>query len=554
MPKLVYFIAIMVASLACEGQTPVKVRVDLSATEGAFSPIYSWYGYDEPNYTYAQHGRELLAELHDLSPVPVYVRTHNLLTTGDGKPDLKWGSTNVYTEDAHGNPVYSWTLLDRIFDAYAAAHVRPMVEIGFMPEALSTRPEPYRVPFPGKIFEGGWSYPPKDYKRWQELVQALTKHLVQRYGESEVQTWYWEVWNEPDIGYWKGTQEDYNRLYDFAVAGVRSVLPSGQVGGPATTGPRSSRAAAFLRAFLEHCARGTSAASGGAVPLDFISFHAKGAPAVIEGQVRMGISRQLQDIATGFAIVREFAQLQKLPIILSESDPEGCAACSARDYPQNAYRNGTLYPVYTAAAMKALFQLADRQQVNLPGMLTWAFEFEDQPYFAGFRTLATNGVDKPILNIFRMAGLMSGSRVRVESDGAVSLDDMLKSGVRQGPDIDGLATRTENQAAVMLWNYHDIDVPAPPAQITLSIQGLPKSLHRVLLQHFRIDDHHSNAYAVWKEMGSPPNPTAQQFAQLQAAGKLQLLDAPQWLAVDAGSLTISMSLPRQAVSLVYLSW
>ena len=103
--------------------------------------------------------------------------------------------------------------------------------------------------------------------------------------------------------------------------------------------------------------------------------------------------------------------------MLSEADPEGCAACSARTYPQNLYRNGLMYPSYTAAAYSNIFKLADRYRSNMKGMLTWAFEFEGQPYFDGFRTLATNGVDKPVLNFFRMAGMMKGDRVKVESAG-----------------------------------------------------------------------------------------------------------------------------------------
>ena len=156
--------------------------------------------------------------------------------------------------------------------------------------------------------------------------------------------------------------------------------------------------------------------------------------------------------------------------------------------------------------MKGLFELADREQVNLLGMLTWAFEFEGKPYFDGYRTLATNGVDKPVLNFFRMAGLMSGeSRSRVSS-GAAPLDSILTHSVRHAPDIDALATSASGEASVLLWNYHDDDVAAPGAAIVVSMKSIPSSVHRVLLQHYRIDDHHSNAYTVWKEMGSPQNP------------------------------------------------
>jgi xylan 1,4-beta-xylosidase len=551
------FLCLACAFSSAVAQSTVNVTVDLNHKVGVYTPIYRWFGYDESNYSTTKNGKPLLGQLHDLSPVPVYIRAHFLLATGDGKPDLKWSSTNVYTEDANGKPVYSWTILDQIFDSYAAAHVRPLVELGFMPRALSTHPDPYHVGWPLKTGEvEGWSYPPKDWKKWEELTRQVAAHMAARYGKETVSTWYWEVWNEPNLDYyWKGTQEEYNQLYDYAVEGVRQAIPGALVGGPATTGPGThGNASAYLEAFLAHCAKNRSGATGGPIPLDFISFHVKGSPNVIAGHVQMGLDHELGNASGGFDIVNRFPQFAKLPIILSEADPEGCAACSARLYPPNAYRNGPLYPSYTAAAMKGLFELADRDHVNLISMLTWAFEFEDKPYFDGYRTLATNGVDKPVLNFFRMAGMMKGERVATTSDGAAPLDSILKSGVRQQPDIDALATAAPGEAAVMLWNYQDEDVPAPGAAVTVSLTGIPSSAARVLLQHYRIDNDYSNAYTVWKEMGSPQQPTPGQYARLQAAGQLQLLDSPRWMSPVGGQIKIDLELPRQGLSLLRVTW
>ena len=365
--------------------------------------------------------------------------------------------------------------------------------------------------------------------------------MVQRYGMETVSTWYWEVWNEPNGKYyWKGTEDEYNKLYDYAVAGVRQAIPNARVGGPATTGPGpQGNASQYLQLFLAHCAIQKSAATGGPIPLDFISFHVKGSPNVVDGHVQMGLDRELNNAADGFAIVRSFPQFRNLPIILSEADPEGCAACSARLYPPNAYRNGPLYPSYTAAAMKGLFELADRDHMNLLAMLTWAFEFEGKPYFDGYRTLATNGVDKPVLNFFRMAGLMSGDRVATISSGAAPLDSILKSSVRQAPDIDALATSAPGQASVLLWNYHDDDVTAPGAAIVVSMKSLPPSASRVLLQQYRIDDDHSNAYTVWKRwdrrrtlrpnnMQSCKQPASSNSLTLRA-GLLRKMERYKWM-------------------------
>ncbi len=127
---------------------PVSIRVNTAKVKGPMKPIWSFIGYDEPNYTYMKDGRKLLSEFSALSPAPVYVRAHNMLTSGDGTPALKWGSTNAYTEDANGNPRYDWTIVDRIIDTYIERKMKPIVEIGFMPEALSIKPQPYQHTWP----------------------------------------------------------------------------------------------------------------------------------------------------------------------------------------------------------------------------------------------------------------------------------------------------------------------------------------------------------------------------------------------------------------------
>lgn len=536
----------------------VTIRVDLTQAAGSFTPIYNWFGYDEANYTTAPHGRELLSELRSLSPVPVYIRVHHLLTSGDGRAELKFSSTNIYREDAHGSPVYDFNILDGIFDAFRSSGVRPVVELGFMPRDLAAdlpdRHEPYQVHFPQSTVSGKSNNPPKDYEKWRELVRALTTHLVDRYGRDEVLNWYFEVWNEPDIDYWHASPEEYFKLYDYSVAGVRAALPGARVGGPATTGPGHEKANIFLRNFLEHVNSGKSAADGSPVPLDFISFHAKGSPAIDEGRVTMGLNRELTDADRGFELVASFPRFHNLPIILSEADPEGCAACSSRMNPANNYRNGTLYPAYTAAAYKALLELSDRRAVHLISMLSWSFEFEDRDYFEGFRSLATNGVDKPILNLFRMLGLISGDRVKTSSTGAVPLDTLLRTGVRREPDVDALATHAPRQASILVWNYHDVNAPAPPTATSVIVQSIPAGVSRVLLTQYRIDALHSNAYTVWQQMGSPQHPDAQQYAQLQAAGQLQLFASPAWLEVHDRAVEFSTEVPRQGIALFQLTW
>jgi xylan 1,4-beta-xylosidase len=536
---------------------PVSIRVDAARPVGAMAPMWAWFGYDEPNYTYMKDGKKLLSELAALSPVPVYVRTHNLLTTGDGTAALKWGSTNAYTEDSDGRPKYDWTIVDRIIDTYLERRMKPLVEIGFMPEALSIKPQPYRHFWkPGDNYNDiytGWSYPPKDYAKWGELVYQWVRHSAQKYGRREVESWYWEVWNEPDISYWRGTPEEYMKLYDYAADGLKRALPTARIGGPHVTGPLGARTQSILRNFLEHCLRGTNYATGKkGAPLDYVGFHAKGAPRVMEGHVRMGVSSQLQAISNGFGIVASFPELRNTPIVIGESDPEGCAACSARLTPSNAYRNGTVYSSYTAEQIARTYQLADLHRVHLLGSVTWAFEFEDQPYFDGFRSLSTNGIAKPVLNVFRMLGKMGGNRLVAESTGGLPLDEVRDRGVRESADISALASRQDRAVTVLVWNYHDDDLPAPASDVELRIEGLPGG--RPTLTHFRVDRDHSNAYEFWKKSGSPQQPSPQQYAELEKAGQLQMLAPPDRVAVTGGRLIVTFSLPRQGVSLVKLTW
>jgi len=533
----------------------VRVRVHADQSAGSLRPIWNYWGYDEPNYTYAANGKKLLKEFSDLTPEPVYVRTHNLFTTGDGTAALKWGSTNVYTEDAAGKAVYDWTIVDRIFDSYRDARVKPLVEIGFMPEAMSTHPQPYRHDFPNGSIFAGWAYPPKDYRKWAELVFQFTKHLRARYGDAETKTWLWELWNEPDIDYWKGTPEEYFELYDFSVDAVERALPGAVVGGPDSTGPGSPKAIAFLHNFLEHCARGKNFVNGEkGARLEFISFHPKGSPKWVGDHVQMGITRQLTAIQQGFQVVASFPEWRKTPIILGESDPEGCAACSAEKNPGNGYRNGPLYASYTAETIDRIYTLAKREGVNFQAEVNWSFEFEGQPYFAGYREMASNGLDKPVLNAFRMFGMLGKERLDAESSGALPIDEVVSAGVRGRPDIGVIAAQRGDEVEILLWNYHDDDLAASDTPVQLTVSGLPAQAEQLASEHFRIDDTHSNAYSAWKRMSSPQNPSEPQYRELESSGQLQLLESPSWLHPQGGIVKIEFRLPRQGMSLLRLAW
>ena len=449
-------------------------------------------------------------------------------------------------EDAKGRPVYDWTIIDRIFDTYMARGVRPYVEIGFMPEALSTRPEPYQHEWrPGlDNLKTGWAYPPRDYGKWEELVYQWTKHCIARYGRANVASWYFETWNEANLGniYWGGTRDEFFRLHDTTVKAIRRALPEARIGGPDIAGAGDD----FLPAFMAH-----EEAAG--VRDDFVSFHAKGAPSVVDGPggkfVRMGIATQLQVADKEFSHIQADAQFRDKPIIIGESDPEGCAACQG---PTNAYRNGAMYASYEAAVFPRLEALAGRRNLDLEGELTWAFEFEDQRYFPGFRQLASNGLPLPVLNVFRMFALMTGEHIAATSDHQAALDDMLAKGVRGEPDVGTAATRDGDRISILVWHYHDDDVAGPAADVTLDLSGLPSGWQKVSVTHYRVDADHSNAYTAWLAVGSPLAPNPQQYQVLTAASDLATLAPAHAETLSGGRMTTTFTLPRQGVSLIVI--
>ena len=418
-------------------------------------------------------------------------------------------------------------------------------------------PEPYQhrwTPGGKESISTGWAYPPKDYAKWAELVFQWVRHSVERYGRAEVETWYWEVWNEPNILYWRGTPEEYHKLYDHAADAVKRACPRPGSAARTSPAPGPGEATKFLRDFLDHCLHGTNHATGKVgSPLDFVAFHAKGDPRFVDGHVRTGIASQLRDIDRGFEVVASYPELKGKPIIIGESDPDGCAACPSAIYPQNGYRNGTLYASYTAAAFARKYALAERHGVNFEGAVTWAFEFEDQPYFAGFRVLSTNGIALPVLNVFRMFGLMGGKRLAVESTGEVGLEEIRRDGVRGKPDVSALASLRDGKLCVLAWHHHDDDVPGPDAAgRVVAGAGCPPGA----------------APCCWSTSASTgttatPSRRGSGWARRSSRRRSSMpswsgrrtwpcWDRREWVRPEGGKLTLRFTLPRQAVSLLVL--
>jgi xylan 1,4-beta-xylosidase len=542
----------------------VQIHVDAGAWLGELAHNWNYIGYDEINYTYVPEGQELLAKFMELQEQPYYVRAHHLFCTGNCHAAYKWGSTNAYLEDDAGNPIYDWTFVDLILDTILKFGCKPFVELGFMPQDLADMERYDSTKDNGRLQNYqtyGWACPPKDYRKWYDLVFNLVRHCLERYGRAEAATWYWELWNEPDLDYyWKGSIEEFNKLYDYTVAALKAACPEARVGGPATTNPvLGRRAAEFLDAYLDHCANGTNAYTGQkGTALDLITFHVKGGGYRADPKHRPeappSVKQILSDTRTGRAIISKYPMFKDLECVLSEIDPDGWAAGGAWDNRNLNFRNTEYYPSFVAAAFDKVSAFARREKWDLK-LLSWAFMFVGERCFEGTRAFSTQGIDKAILNLFRMYARMGTREIRFESTGAKDpLTYADRWGRAEAPDISGFATLSGSKGLeVLIYNHHDDWDLSGEYTIELEIAHLPFSEHELILKHYRIDRSHSNAYTEWVRQGKPMYPAPGQRAAIKSREGLELLTPPQKITPDGGKIQLSFALPIHGISLLCIS-
>lgn len=346
-----------------------------------------------------------------------------------------------------------------------------------------------------------------------------------------------------DGEYWHGTPAEYDELYDYTESALHSVMPKAPLGGPATAGVGS-----FLTQFLQHCATGKNAVTGATgTRLDLVSFHAKGGVGTAGGNLEMDLQHQLTLHSNGFNAIAAFPQYKDTPIVISEADPEGCAACIET---QPSYRTSPAYGAYEVAMMKGTLQLEASLGVNVGGVLAWAFLVPNEPMFAAYRVLASNGIDLPVLSAFKLLGSLQGTSLPVTSSGALTAAQIIANGVRGQADIDAMATLNGQQIQVLVWNYHDILEAVAASPVSLAVQVPASFGAQVSVSHLRTDETHGDAYTTWVAEGSPATPTATQLAALQAAMVPSLLQPDETVAVTADAVNLTFDLPRFGISLI----
>jgi xylan 1,4-beta-xylosidase len=443
---------------------PETIVIDTAAPAHPFPHFWEHiFGSGRANLSLRDSYRRDLRQVKDITEMQ-YVRFHAIFLDDMG----------VYSEDDQGRPLYNFSYVDQAYDGLLQAGVRPFVELSFMPYKLASKNAVHAFWYKQNVA------PPKDWKKWDDLVSQLTQHLVERYGLDEVQKWYFEVWNEPNIDFWAGEpkQVTYWELYDHTVAAVKKVNPRLRVGGPATA------QAAWADAFIQHCVANH-------VPVDFVSTHVYG-------------NDQAQDVfGTGESIPRDrmvcravkkvhdqikASALPRLPLIWSEFN------ASYKNEPE--ITDSVYMGPWLADTIRQCDGLVDE-------MSYWTFSdvFEEQgvvkqPFYGGFGLIAAGGIPKPSFAVFQMLHQLGRERITLDSESA-------------------LATRSaDGSLAVAAWNLIPPGQPGSSKTVIMRFRNLGGARRAYIS---RVDDDHGDPHPAYEKMGSPVYPTPEQLRKLREA-------------------------------------
>jgi xylan 1,4-beta-xylosidase len=463
------------------------ITVDVNAPSRPFPHVWEqMFGSGRAVLTLRESYRHDLRSVKQITDFQ-YVRFHAIFHDEMG----------VYDEDAQGKPIYNFSYVDQVYDGLLENGVKPFVELSFMPRKLAANLTPH--PFWYKQLPS----PPKDPAKWAALIEAFTRHLEERYGKSEVEQWYFEVWNEPNIDFWNGTpkQETYFALYDTTAKAVKSVDPAIRVGGPATA------QAAWVGAFIKHCTENH-------IPFDFVSTHIYG------NEKSQDVFGKQLDIArkdmVGRAVKKVYDEVKasaapNTPIIWSEYNA--------------TYLN---QPEVTDSAFMGPWLANDiRECDGLTTMMSyWSLSdvFEEQgivktPFYGGYGLMAERGIPKPAFRDFELLHRLGDRRLANPSENTL------------------VTERADGTVVIALWNYAEPGESVAPKTFQLDVKNTEKKHY---LMQF-VDSDHASSLKAWKEMGSPVSPTLEQIAKLKKASELPPAEmhplsdpitvAPQGLAV-----------------------
>lgn len=483
MRKTSLILAILMFSLSANAQR--KINVDYNKVSGKLNSMFKeCVGAGRANEGLRADWQQQLAYVHKQCGFK-YIRMHGLLTD-----DMA-----VYTEDSKGNPVYSYMYIDALYDYLLSIGMKPFVELGFMPNALASGNRSI-------FWWRGNVTPPKDYNKWEALIKNLVQHFTERYGADEVKTWYFEVWNEPNLkdGFWTGTQEDYFKLYDYAVKGIKAVDKEYKVGGPGTAG------AAWVPEMIEHCAKNK-------IPIDFVSTHAYGVgQGFLDEYGNSGTVLSKDSLAVSGDVLNSRKQISQSAFPQLELHyTEWSASYTPADPIHDSYHEAA----YILEKLKQVGNAAN-------SMSYWVFTdiFEEpgprySPFHGGFGLLTIQGINKPAFYAYQFLNKLGGTEL-VNTDKRSYACKDAKGNVQLllWDYTYTLPDSTNNQ------NYYIKDLPAKSkGKVTIDLSHVPAGKYKMEL--FKVGYRQNDSYTGYVDMGRPNQLSKQQVDQLktQSSGK-----------------------------------
>jgi xylan 1,4-beta-xylosidase len=426
-------------------------------------------------------------------------------------------------------PTYDWTKFDKVLQAYAAAGMRPIMELSFMPTALA------RPTDAGAISNRN---PPIDLNVYSQFIQAVVQHCVDTFGAADVGQWYWEVWNEPDYaGFWTGTQADYFAMYDAAVAGAIRVLPNILIGGPVTT----SGGAAYTRTFLQHTMTTNTRVA-------FVSSHAYGAligaTADPNGMATDNDTRVNSILAAGYSTANVKSLNTEFNTTFGGQGGNTSPNCVSMDSHVNA--------PFVAKAAKLISDRTQGSTAALEVLSYWtASDIFDEgsyiqnhaglPFGEVFGLMNYQGIRKAAFNGFKMLNYLGPQRIPVTGG----------TGTADGIDALAAVSSGGDEVEVLVYNFAATLATTGSDNATVTVNNLPFAGKQVFVTQFIVDADHSNPYGVWLSQNKPVAPTEAQWQAMRQAQHLALLQ-PVSTITAASTYTTTFNLPRQAASLIIL--
>ena len=460
------------------------ITVDATAPTRPFPHFWEhMFGSGRAALTLRESYREDLRAVRGVTAL-AYVRFHGIFHDELG----------VYTEGPDGEARYNFSYVDQVYDGLLANGARPVVELSFMPSQLASSNTRHSFWYRPVVS------PPKDYGRWDALIAAFARHLVERYGIDEVSRWYFEVWNEPNLDFWAGEprQSTYFTLYDHTARSLKSVDERLRVGGPATA------QAAWVAAFIRHCQEDR-------VPLDFISTHVYGDDSAKD------VFSSTESIPRGRMVCRavqkvhaeiQSSPLPALPLLWTEFNATFRTQTEVTDAP--------FMGPWLAETVRQCDGLVQE-------MSYWAFSdvFEEQgvvktPFYGGYGLLAVGGIPKPAFNAFALLHRLGEQRLLSDATGM-------------------LFTRREDGTLVLaIWNYAELGSRPVARRVLLKLRHVDARTASVQA----LDAEHGNVRPAYERMGAPRYPTPRQVAELRAAAALP---PPTERSLEQGTLNLEIA-------------